>query len=273
MSELGPSNNREKPTTFFTLSLRLGVSAVILAAAAAAQIVQPLGSLEVSGRVKIDGKQEKLSRKRFYLIRGGLAENKALVDRLGTAHIESRDCFYSRVEASPEFICWLRAENCESPYCRDISAEDIERVPEFLTAYQKGMIQFRKRGAFAIDWLTTKLPPVLSSGYYRMRRSHTDTLLGDIKPLQSSMTDSVTVKSIFIDIPLVNGTGEKFLVTNILPIEFGGKSYLWACEVEIGAAKPASLRLLVPEGGKPVKNCEVWVKELPVCTTEACNKT
>ena len=32
---------------------------------------QSLGSLEVSGRVKIDGKQEKLSRKRFYLLKGG----------------------------------------------------------------------------------------------------------------------------------------------------------------------------------------------------------
>ncbi len=252
------------------LSLRLCVSAVIFSTAISSQT--SLGSLEVSGRVRIDGKQEKLTRKRFYLIRGGLAEHKALIDRLANAVIEPRDCFYSRVNASPEFICWLKAEDCQSPYCRDITEEDIARVPEFRTAFEKGTKQFRGRRTIAADWLTTNLPAHLASGFYLQRRHITETLLGDVKPLQSSMTDTVTVKAIFIDIPLTTGTvTEKFVVTNILPIEFGGKSYLWACEVEIGSAKPASMRLLVPEGDKPVKNCQVWVKELPVCNTGPCD--
>ncbi len=262
----------QKLPSLIALSLRLCVSAVIIANIGTAQVIQ-LGSLEVSGRVKIDGKQEKLTRKRFYLIRGGLADHKQLIDRLANAVIEPRDCFYSRVNASPEFICWLKAEDCQSPYCRDITEEDIARVPEFRTAFEKGTKQFRGRRTIAADWLTTNLPSYLASGFYLQRRHITETLLGDVKPLQSSMTDTVTVKAIFIDIPLTTRTAaEKFLVTNILPIEFAGKSYLWACEVEIGAAKPASLRLLVPDGDKPVKNCEVWVRDLPVCSTGACNK-
>ena len=43
------------------------------------------GVLEVNGRIKVDGKQERLKRKRFYLFRGGLTANKALVDRIRTA--------------------------------------------------------------------------------------------------------------------------------------------------------------------------------------------
>ncbi|MDQ3219480.1 MAG: hypothetical protein M3Q26_01850 [Acidobacteriota bacterium] len=234
-----------------------------------------VGSLEVSGRVKIDGKQEKLSRKRFYLLRGGLNENKELVARLKAVEITSRDCFYSQMNASSEFICWLKAENCDSPYCRDATAEEVELVPEFLTAYKKGLKQFRGRTAVAQDWLTTNLPPNLVSGYYRQRRALTDNLLSDIRPLQSSMTDSVTVKAIFIDIPVsADGTNPKtsgtFLVSNILPIEFGNKSYVWACEVEVGPSKPAILRLQVPENNKPVKNCEVAVRDLPVCKTGSC---
>jgi len=100
------------------------------------------------------------------------------------------------------------------------------------------------------------------------------TLLGSVKPLQSSMTDSVTVKAIFIDIALSTGAKktETFLVSNILPLEFGTKSYLWACEVEIGADKPAIMRLQVPENNKPVKNCEVIVRDLKVCKTGTCDQ-
>ena len=241
-----------------------------------AQAVTAFGSLEVSGRVKIDGKQEKLPRKRFYLFRGGLRDNKDLVERLKAAEITSRDCFYSQLQASPEFICWLKAENCESPYCRKIGMDDIQRVPEFQAAYKKGLSQFRGLSSIAQEWLTTNLPPNLVSGYFRERRSLTDTLLAGVKPLQSTMTDSVTVKAIFIDIPIkADATGQKksetFLVSNILPIEFGGKSYVWTCEVEIGVGKTTNMRLLVPENNKPVKNCEVTVKDLQVCKTGNCD--
>ncbi len=36
---------------------------------------QNSGVLEINGRIKVDGKQERLKRKRFYLFRGGLAAN------------------------------------------------------------------------------------------------------------------------------------------------------------------------------------------------------
>ena len=234
---------------------------------------QGVGSLEISGRVKISGKQEKLSRKRFYLIKGGLKDNKDLITRLRAAKITSRDCFYTQMQASPQYICWLQAENCESPFCRTVTTDDIAKVPEFQTSYNKGLTQFKGLANIARDWIITNMPPLLTSGFFRERRTLTESLLGGIKPLQSSMTDSVTVKAIFMDVPIVAGEGKKtgtYLISNILPIEFGNKSYLWACEIEIGTEKRAVVNLLIPDGNKPVKNCEVFVNDLQVCMTESC---
>lgn len=238
-----------------------------------------LGSLEVSGRVRIEGKSEKLQRKRFYLLSGGLDQNKNLVAKFQTSETISRDCFYSQQKASKELICWLKEENCESPYCRQITDEAIVAVPEFQTAFQKGLKQFGKtRVKVAQDWLTTNLSPMFREGFYLQRESVLEKLLGEVKPLQSSMTDTVSVKAIFIDIPLDLKTSdgkpkksETFTVSNLLPMEIGGKSYIWACEIDISSGKLAKLILKVPEDGKPVKDCEVIVKELQVCKTESCS--
>ncbi len=231
------------------------------------------GTLDVSGRVTIERKAEKLTRKRFYLFRGGLDSNKALVDKLKAANITSRDCFFCSQKTSTAFIAWLKAEDCESPYCRSISTEDTANIPEFQAAYQKTLRQVRNRPAVAQKWLTINLAPNLRDGYYRQRKSMIETLLGGLKPVQTSMTDSVSVRAAFIDIPLKNADGkatETFLVSNLIPFEVGTKSYLWACEVEIGNDKKIILPLKVPETGKTIKNCEVIVKDLPVCTAGVC---
>ena len=231
------------------------------------------GSLEVSGRVKIGGKVEKITRKRFFLFRGGLDANKALVEKIKTSAVTSRDCFYCQQKASPAFIEWLKAGDCESPYCRDISKEDAEKVPEFQAAYQKSLTQYKNKPDVAQKWLTTNLAPDLRDGYYRQRKTATDAILGGVKPIQSSMTDSVSVVAIFIDIAVKAEAGktETFMVSNLVPIEIGGKGYLWACEIEIGAAKKIKLPLQVPDAGKTVKKCEVFVKDLPVCAAGVCN--
>ena len=233
---------------------------------------QSLGSLEVTGRIKIGTKTEKIKRKRFYLFRGGLETNKALIDRLRAANVTSRDCFYCQMKASPEYVAWLRAGDCESPYCREITTDDIAKVPEFQAAYQKGLRQFRGKPAIAQKWLTTNLTPNLRDGFYRQRKATTETLLDGLKPLQSAMTDSVSVRAVFIDIALKTGSKptETFLISNLLPVEIGDKSYVWACEVEIGSTKKVALPLQVPEPNKTVKRCEVIVRDLPVCTAGTC---
>ncbi|CAN5467133.1 hypothetical protein BH10ACI2_BH10ACI2_03020 [soil metagenome] len=237
---------------------------------------QSLGSLEVTGRVKIGTKTEKIKRKRFYLLPGGLDANKGLIEKIKAASVTSRDCFYCQLKASPEYIAWLKVEDCESPYCREITADDIKAVPEFQAAYQKGLKQFRGKTDVAQKWVTTNLDPNLRDGYYRQRKASLDALLAGIKPLQSSMTDSVSVRAMFIDIGLKSNdpegkATEKFLISNLVPIEIGGKGYIWACEKEIGSAKKVILNLQVPEAGKTIPKCEVIAKDLPACSGGTCS--
>lgn len=233
---------------------------------------QNLGAIEISGRAKIGTKIEKITRKRFYLFRGGLEANRAMLDRVKASAGVSRDCFYCRAKASPEYIAWLKAENCESPFCREITADDITKVPEFQAAYQKGLKQFRGKTDIAQKWVTTNLPPELRDGFYRQEKTLLDTLLAGAKPLQSSMTDIVTIKAIFIDIALTAGkTSETFLISNLVPIEIGGKGYVWACELPNGPnAKPTTLQPTFPVVNKSGQKCEVYVRDLPVCAGGSC---
>jgi hypothetical protein len=235
---------------------------------------QTTGVLEVNGRVRIEGKQERLKRKRFYLFRGGLAENKALIDRMRNDAFVSRDCFYCRMNASAEFRSWLKAEDCESPFCREITAEDAAKVPEFKAAVAKGTQQFGRRPTIAREWLTTNLPSPLRDGFYLQRKSAIERILAGTEPLLSGMTDSVSVKAIFIDIPLKPSAGETtetFLISNLVPFEVGAKSYLWACEVDIGPDKKAVRSLPVPEPGKQADKCEVFVRDIAACGGDSCD--
>ncbi len=255
--------------------LRLGLLIFMLASIGPVCFAaQGMGALDVRGKaLKIDGKPGALSRKRFYLFKGGLKDNQDLIARLRTAEIKSRDCFYTQMKASPQYICWLQAENCESPFCRTVATDDVDKVPEFQTAYKTGLTQFRGLAGVARDWILTNMPDTLTSGFFRERRTLTTSLLGNLKPVQSTMTDSTTIQAIFIDIPVSPPAGKKtetFLVSNIQPLEFGTKSYLWACEVEIGTEKKAVFNLALPESNKQVKNCEVFIRDLQVCKTESC---
>ncbi|NOT46665.1 MAG: hypothetical protein HOP17_02800 [Acidobacteria bacterium] len=200
-----------------------------------------------------------------------------MIEKLKASDVLSRDCFYCQMQVSSEYIAWLKAGNCESAYCREIKTEDIPKVPEFKAAYQKGLIQYGNKPSIAQKWLTTNLDAKLRDGFYEQRKSLIDTLLGGIEPIQSAMTESVKSKVVFIDIPLKEGeTGgkatETFLITNLVPIEIRERSYIWACEVEIGSDKVATLRLQIPEKDKPVKKCEVIIKDLPVCSAGSCTK-
>ena len=255
------------------LARRLKLSGLLLVLCGAFAVGQEklqTGAIELLGRVKVGDKQEKLSRKRFYIFAGGLKDNRALLDRIKSAEISSRDCYYAKAQASPELVCWLQAENCESPYCRRIEQADVDKVPEFKAAYQKGLTQFARKPDLARLWLTTNLSPILANGYYKEQQTLLKKILADAKPVQSTMTDSTTVKAIFADSPLPDGKPGKFTISNVLPIEMGGKSYVWSCEADANAEKRVAVRL--PDVGKTLKNCEVVIKDLTVCKSGACTQ-
>jgi hypothetical protein len=231
------------------------------------------GSIEVNVKnVKIDGKPARLSRKRFYMFQGGLVENTALLQRIRTAEITSRNCYYKALKASDQFICWLQAENCESPFCRVVQPQYIDaksgqHVPEFVAAFNKGMTSFTGRSDIASEWLLTNMPDELVNGYYRQQQKVLVNVLAGAKPAQSSMTDTAAIRTIFIDIPFPVGAAPKakYLFSNVLPIEIGGKSYVWSCERDVEAGKKVILDL-----SKIGKTCDVTVRELNICGTAPC---
>lgn len=234
------------------------------------------GTLEVNIKnVKVEGKPAKLSRKRFYLFPGGLKENAALLQRIKAAEITSRDCYYKGMQASDQYLCWLQQENCESPFCRTVEpvyldAKNKLAVPEFLTAYNKGLTLYKGKTDIARDWLLTNMPDNLVNGYYRQQQKVLSTVLAGLKPSRSSMTDTAAVRAQFIDILFQDGAVQKgkYLISNVLPIEIGGKSYVWTCEKDVEAGKKVILD--VSKGGK---SCEVTERELKVCAAAACEQS
>lgn len=243
---------------------------------------QSLGALEVQVKaVKINGKAVPINRKRFYLFRGGsdTTANKALIDKL-SADMTSRDCFYCKMKASPEYIAWLKDEKaggaggCESPFCRQITDLDIQNVPEFQAAFKIGKDKFSGRDDLAKKWLTTNLPPDLRDGFYRQQKSFLDSLWVGNKPIQTAMTDPKGFRAIFVDIPLKTPAKEVFMLSNLLPIEFDGKGYIWVCDVEITgeniAMNSVKLSLLYPEVKAAGKKCRVITKDFPKCDSGSC---
>jgi len=77
----------------------------------------------------------------------------------------------------------------------------------------------------------------------------------------------------YLDIPLTIPSGKKgqtFTVSNILPVELGGKSYVWSCQVDVVPNKPN--KLIIPDINKPRKTCDVVVKDLTVCKAGGCDQ-
>lgn len=251
----------------------LATLAAALLAVPTATAQQATGSLEVNVKnVKADGKPAKISRKRFYIFSGGLKENAALIARIKSAEITSRDCYYKGIQASDQYICWLRAENCESPFCRIVDANTLDQndkahfVPEFFAAYNKGVPLFKGKSEIARDWILTNMPDDLVNGFYRQQQQVLAGVLAGAKPFASSMTDTPGIRTIFLDIPFAeNESKKKFFITNVLPIEIGGKSYVWTCEKDVEPGKKAVIDM-----SRVSKTCEITERTLKVCVTGAC---
>jgi hypothetical protein len=105
------------------------------------------------------------------------------------------------------------------------------------------------------------------------RKKAIDAMLAGVKPLQSGMTDSVSIKAIFIDIPIAPPAGkstETFLVSNLAPSRSVQR-------VMSGHAKSRSRRIRKrfdrfrsAEPGKRADKCEVFVRDIPACDGPGC---
>ena len=223
--------------------------------------------LRLRVRVKVGESTKGLSRKRFFLTKGSLEQNKSMVETIERRPVVSRDCYYRSAGASEALIKWLKDNDCESVYCREIQPDDIEgpgAVPEFLTAVLAGEKELGNRD-LARKWLTVNLPEKIRDGFYRNRQSDLQTSIKQAEEISAAKVLSVMTDR--------NGTAYftglepgVYTLSNILPTEVGATSLIWNCEVQVKQDDRAFEKpfLISNRKDKNVK-CVAVEKPLPVC--------
>ena len=228
---------------------------------------QPTGVLRIKVRVKIGESTKGVARKRFYLLKGTLDQNKVVIDAAEQSPYVSRDCFYSKLGASQQLIDWLKAGDCESVYCREVEEEFVngpKAVPEFVTAYAAGEKEFGQSN-IGRKWLTNNLPPPLRDGFYRDRRNALDALLKQAELASGARTLSTMTDrngtAYFTD--LEPGT---YVLTSLLPVEVGASLDIWKCELQIKAGDIATETPYQVSNKKDrLVKCVAVEKPIPVC--------
>lgn len=229
------------------------------------------GVIKLTVAPTIDGAaNRRLSRKRFFLIKGSLQENQSLVESINSNAMPSRECYYRSIGASEQLRKWLKDNKCDSVYCREVEdryVEGDEAVPEFREAFQKGLKEFGSREV-ARKWLTNNLRKEIRDGYYELKQA---TLLRLIKEAEevskakvlSVMTDSKGFAT-FTEIEPAT-----YIITNLIPSETGNTQMLWVCEY-VMTPKRLEVEQNVKLSNQDEKNFKLCVVERP---SSPCEKT
>jgi hypothetical protein len=226
------------------------------------------GVLRLRVKVKIGEATRGLSRKRFFLIKGSLEQNKALIEAIDRQPLTTRECYYARAGASSSLITWLKENDCESVYCRELEEEDVQgprSVREFATALTDGEKKFGSR-QLALKWLTVNLSEKLRDGFYREKQNEIAAIIK-----QAEATSGARVLSVMTD---RNGTAYftdlevgSYTLSNIVGAEIGPSISLWNCDVPIKADDLTAEKVYTISNRKD-KNvkCVAAEKPLPACT-------
>ena len=224
----------------------------------------PGAVVRLRAKVIAGNQTKRLPRKRFFLFKGSLEQNKPLVDAINNQQLTSRHCFYAHAGASPKLIEWLETNDCESIYCREIQPEDVDAVKEFSDALTVGEKSLGNRD-LARKWLTVYVPEPLRDGFYRKRQNEIAAIVKQAEASTGAQALSVMTDTkgtaYFTDLDAGNYT-----LSNIVGTEFGPAIFIWNCDVQVkaddlGSEKPFEIS---NRKDKNVK-CLAIEKPLPVC--------
>jgi hypothetical protein len=227
------------------------------------------GVIRLKVKYKTGDATKELPRKRFFLIRGSLDDNKALIEKVKQTEVISRECYYRSRGASEALIKWLQNNDCDSVYCREIEEKYLagnEAVPEFKTAFDQGLREL-KTPELARRWLPNYLPTEIRDGYYHTKQQAISTLIK-----QAEATTGKSVMSVMTDRKgtayLTDIEPGTYTISNLVGSETGKSSILWACEREVKAADLAiAMRrpFTLSNEKDPKVKCEIVERPLPAC--------
>jgi len=227
------------------------------------------GVIRLKVKFKSGDVTKELARKRFFLIKGSLDENKSLIERFKQTEVMSRECYYRSKGASEALIKWLKDNDCDSVYCREVEGKYVtgsEAVPEFKAAYDEGLRDF-KSPELARRWLTVNLSNDIRSGFYNQQQRTIDALVA-----QAEASSKTRVLSVMTDRKgtayLTDIEPGTYIVSNLVGSETESTRILWACEREVKAADLAVAMkrpLTLSNEKDPKVKCEIVEQPLPVC--------
>ena len=231
------------------------------------------GVIRLKVKTKSGDVTKELQRKRFFLIKGSLDENKALIEKIRQAEFMSRECYYRSKGASAALINWLKENDCESVYCRVIEERYLsgnDSVPEFKAAYDQGLRDF-KSPELARRWLTVNLTADIRDGYYNAKQQVISALIKEAEAATKTSVMSVMTdrKGTAYVTDVEPGT---YAISNLVGSETEKTSILWLCEKEVKATDLAiAMRrpFTLSNEKDPKVKCEIVERALPVCAAAA----
>jgi hypothetical protein len=227
------------------------------------------GVVRLKVRYKSAEGTKDLPRKRFFLIKGSINDNKSLIEKIKQMSLTSLECFYRSHGASEALIKWLKDNDCESVYCREIEDKYLsgaEAVPEFQKAFEQALNELKNREV-ARRWLPNYLVPVIRSGFYEEQQKAIHGLLPETQSaanagFMSIMTDRKGTAY------LTNIEPGTYTISNVVPSETEKTSILWICEREVKATDLGTAMkrpMMLSNEKDPKVKCEVIERPLPVC--------
>jgi hypothetical protein len=238
-----------------------------------AQVPQAnVGVIRLKVKVKSGELTRDLPRKRFFLIKGSLDDNKALIEKIKQTEVMSRECYYRSKGASESLINWLKENDCESAYCREVEERYVmgnDAVPEFKAAYDVGLRSF-KSPEVARRWIAVNLSPDIRAGFY----SEKQKVIGELIK-QAEASTRTNVLSVMTDrvgsAYVTNIEPGMYTISNLVGSEAGTNSIVWICEKQV---KPVGLTaaiypVILSSEGDPKTKCEIVKRPLPVCIKTA----
>jgi len=147
--------------------------------------------------------------------------------------------YYAGAGASPQLIGWLEENNCETIYCRELTADEVrcegtdtkKCVPEFVGAYRNALAKLSGNKELARKLITNYPPlssPRLRLGFYD---AMTEWLRGAVEAVERGMGGSHKLRSAITDkdgvayfYDLCPGS---YYVSSVAPVDVGGARLFW----------------------------------------------